>query len=152
MGWGPYCIWTCWFVLYIGHKQIFDYIYIYIYMLVCVGNGPWSTWLMRCFVLSRKLWSTRVIYDLSWARSSGAHEWLMIFVERGAMEHMGDWWFVLSKELWSTWMINDLSWARSFGAYEYLYLFWAGSSGTHEKIRFGSVGHKPCNLPCWCWA
>ena len=58
-------------------------IYIYIYMLVCVGRGPWSTWLMRCFVLSEELWSTCVID---------------VFVEREALEHMSII-FVLSMKL-----------------------------------------------------
>ena len=70
------CIWTWWFVLYIGRKPIINDMY----MFVCVGSGPWSTWLMRCFVLSGKLWSTWVIGDFCWARRSGAHEWLIICV------------------------------------------------------------------------
>ena len=79
-------------------------------MLACIGRGPWSTWDVLC-----------------WAGSSGAHEWLMICVERGALGHMSDWWFVLREELWDTWATNDLCWARS--------------SGTQEKI-FGCVQNK----------
>ena len=56
LGRRKHCIWTRWFVWYTGHKPIaYD---LYIYMYACVGRGPWSTWLMRCFLLSEELWNT----------------------------------------------------------------------------------------------
>ena len=89
MGWGPYCIWTCWFVLYIGRKPIIDDIYIYIYIcLFVLGVDPKAHDWSEIFALSGKLWSTRVIDDLCWARSFGANEWMMICVERESLEHM----------------------------------------------------------------
>ena len=56
-------------VLYIECKTIVNDIYVYIYdwlcwawtlkhmidEMFCVGSGPWSTWSMRCFVLSERL-------------------------------------------------------------------------------------------------
>ena len=83
MGQRPHCIWTWWFFLYIGCKPIIDNIY----MLVGVECGPWSTWLMRCFVLSGKLCSAWVIDDLCWARSSGAHEYLPLCWARRYRTH-----------------------------------------------------------------
>ena len=79
----PHYIWTWWFVLYIGRKTIIDDIY----MLVYVGRGPWSTWLMRCFVLSKELWNTWVIDELCWARSSRAHEYLPLCWARSSGTH-----------------------------------------------------------------
>ena len=68
LGRRPHCIWTWWFVLYIGRKPIVDDVYVYICWLCwawtlnhmidemfCVGHGPWSTWSMRCFVFSKRL-------------------------------------------------------------------------------------------------
>ena len=80
LGQRPHCIWTWWFVWYIGRKPIaYD---IYIYMIACVGRGPWSTWLMRCFVLSEKLWSMWVYDFLCWARICGTHEYLMFLLSK----------------------------------------------------------------------
>ena len=80
-------------VLYIRCKPIVYDIYVYICWLYwawtlkhmidemfCVGNGPWSTWSMICFVLSERLWST----------------WVLTFV--------------LSIKLWNTWKYNWKCW------------------------------------------
>ena len=86
LGQRPHCIWTWWFVLYIGRNPIVDDIYVYICFVlgmdpeahdwwnVCVGRGPWSTWLMKCLGMnpeSHDRWDV-----LCWARGSGTHEYL----------------------------------------------------------------------------
>ena len=98
LGWRPHFIWTWWFVLYIGHKPIIDDIN----MLVGVGRRPWSTWLMRCFVLSEELCSTWVINvvlsEKLWST------WVLTFV---LSEKLSSTWVidvVLSEKLWSTWV------------------------------------------------
>ena len=94
LGKRTHCIWTWWFVLYIGRKPIVDDTYGYICWLCwaltlkhmidemfCVGHGPWSTWSMRCFLLSERLLRT----------------WVLTFV--------------LSIKLWNTWKYNWKCWA-----------------------------------------
>ena len=95
LGLGPHCIWTWWFVWYI--KPV-TYV---LCMILCVGREPWSTCLMRCFVLSKELWRKWVFEYLCWAGSSGAHECLSC-VEREALELMSVS-VVLSEKLWNTW-------------------------------------------------
>ena len=70
----PHCIWTWWFVLYIAHKPIVDDIY----MLVCVACGPWSTWLMRWFVLSEELWIKWVINVVLSEKLSSTRVFLLV--------------------------------------------------------------------------
>ena len=62
-------------VLYIRCKPIVYDIYVYIYV-GCIGHGPWSTWLMKCFVLGMDPEAHDWWYVLCWARGYGAHEYL----------------------------------------------------------------------------
>ena len=106
LGLEPHCIWTWWFVWYIGRK-IITYV---LCMILCVGCGPWSTWLMRCFVLSGELWSTWVFKWLCWERISGAHECLCC-VEGEDLENMSVY-VVLIKKLWNTWVMKTFVLSR----------------------------------------
>ena len=70
LGQGAHCIWTWWFVLYIGHNPITDDICICLFVL---GMEPeaqdwWDVW---CWARSSR---THEYLPLCWARSSGTHE------------------------------------------------------------------------------
>ena len=65
----PHYIWTWWFSFILGVSQL---LMIYIFLFV-LGVDPEA----------HDLWDV-----LCWAGCSWAHEWLMICVERGALEHM----------------------------------------------------------------
>ena len=80
LGRRPHCIWTWWFVLYIGNKPIIEDIYMCVFVL---GMDPEAHdwWDVFC-----------------WAMSYGAHEYLNVCVEREAMEHMSVY-VVLRKKL-----------------------------------------------------
>ena len=62
-------------VLYIGRTPIVDDIYMYIYV-GCVGHGPWSTWMMKYFVLGMDPEAHDRWDVLCWERGSGAHDYL----------------------------------------------------------------------------
>ena len=55
LGLGPHCIWTWWFAWYIGRKPV-TYV---LCMILCVGRGPRSTLLLRCFVW---LWNRNLLF------------------------------------------------------------------------------------------
>ena len=114
------------------HDDLFDILgisqlHMFLCMILFVGSGPWSTWLMRCFLLSKELWSTWVFK--------------MFCVEWETLEHMSVY-VVLREKLWRKWVFM-LCWAISSGTHEiWKPLCWAGSSEAHEKI----------NWKCWAQA